>query len=201
MDNRKVILAGGSGFLGRSLQRELRSRGYEPRILTRAPRGPHDVAWDGRTLGSWTHELEGAHAVVNLTGRNVSCRHTVANRREILESRVASVQVLGAAVAALARPPAVWVQAGSLAYFGDRGDETLSEEAAPGNGFPVDVCRRWEAAFAGAVAPRTRKVLLRICFVLGRDDGAFPSWRASRARGSPAWARAGSWSAGSTSTT
>jgi uncharacterized protein (TIGR01777 family) len=174
MSKGRIILAGGSGVLGRNLERELLTRGYEPRILTRSPRGPRDVAWDGATRGDWISELEGARAVVNLTGRNVSCRHTAANRREILESRVASVEVLGSVIASLAMPPPVWVQAGSLAYFGDRGDEPLAEDAEPGTGFPADVCRRWEGAFASAVVPRTRKVFLRIGFVFDRDGGALP---------------------------
>jgi len=174
MNKGRVVLAGGSGVLGRYLEQELLARGYQPRILTRSPRGARDIAWDGRTPGDWTSELDGARAVVNLAGRNVSCRHTAANRREIVESRVDSVEVLGSVMASLAAPPPVWVQAGSLAYFGDRGDEVLSEDAAPGTGFPADVCRRWEAAFASAVVPRTRKVFLRIGFVFDRDGGALP---------------------------
>jgi uncharacterized protein (TIGR01777 family) len=174
MNKARIVLAGGSGVLGRCLERELLARGYEPRVLTRAPRGARDITWDGRTPGAWTRELDGARAVVNLTGRNVSCRHTAANRREILESRVASVEVLGQVMATLTEPPPVWVQAGSLAYYGDRGDEVLDETAAPGTGFPTDVCRRWEAAFASAATPRTRKVFLRIGFVFDRDGGALP---------------------------
>jgi hypothetical protein len=174
MNKGKIVLAGGSGVLGRYLERGLLARGYEPRILTRSPRGARDVKWDGATPGDWISELDGARAVVNLAGRNVSCRHTATNRREIVESRVASVQVLGSVMASLAAPPPVWVQAGSLAYFGDRGDEPLGEEAAPGTGFPADVCRRWEAAFASTVVPRTRKVFLRIGFVFDRDGGALP---------------------------
>jgi len=174
MNKGKIVLAGGSGLLGRYLEQGLLARGYEPRILTRSPRGARDVKWDGATAGDWISELDGARAVVNLAGRNVSCRHTAANRREIVESRVASVEVLGSVISRLAAPPPVWVQAGSLAYFGDRGDETLGEESAPGPGFPADVCRRWEAAFASAVVPRTRKVFLRIGFVFDRDGGALP---------------------------
>jgi uncharacterized protein len=170
----RVILAGGSGFLGRALADALRARGLQPLILTRSPSAANELSWDGRTLGPWTEVLEGSRAIVNLTGRNVNCRHTPANRREILDSRVMSVKVLADAIGQLRQPPPVWVQAGSLAFFGDRGDELVDESAGSGDDFGAEVCRAWEAAFGAAQVPATRKVFLRISFVLGRDDGALP---------------------------
>lgn len=171
---RKVVLAGGSGFLGRSLARALESRGDAPVILTRSPRpGPtREVAWDGKTVGPWCSELEGASAVVNLTGRSVDCRYTPENRREILASRLDSVRVLGEALRLCASPPPVWVQAVSLAILGNSGDTPCDEDSPPGQGFSVDVCRQWEAACAEQCPPATRMVLLRIGFALGRDGGA-----------------------------
>jgi uncharacterized protein (TIGR01777 family) len=109
---------------------------------------------------------------VNLAGKSVDCRYTEANRREILASRVDSARALGAAIRAAARPPRVFVQAGSLAIYGNAGDRVLDDGAAPGEGFSVDVCRAWEAAFAELELPGTRKVMLRIGFALGRDGGA-----------------------------
>ena len=175
MDTKKVILAGGSGFIGRALAGTLTRRGYQPVVLTRRPREAHDVFWDGRTGGPWIGELDGAHAIVNLTGRSVDCRYTAENRREILESRLRSVEVLGAAIANLQRPPRVWVQAGSLAILGDRGDERADETARAGEGFSAEVCRRWESAFAAQRLLHTRKVFLRLSFVLGREGGALPT--------------------------
>ena len=171
---RKVVLAGGSGFLGRSLAKVLEARGYEPVILTRSPRpGPtREVAWDGRSVGPWGSELEGAAALVNLTGRSVDCRYTPENRREILASRLDSVRVLGEALARCTLPPPVWVQAVSLAILGNSGDTPRDEDSPPGEGFSVDVCRQWEAACAALRLPATRLVLLRIGFALGRDGGA-----------------------------
>jgi uncharacterized protein (TIGR01777 family) len=174
MNDKRIILAGGSGYLGRSLDRTLRAAGYQPVVLTRRPAGAADLAWDGRTLGPWVAALEGAAAVVNLAGRTVNCRHTPENKEEILASRVDSVRVLGEALRSLAAAPPVWIQAGSLAIFGDRGQEICAEGAAAGEGFAVEVCRRWEEAFAAADVPGVRKVLLRISFVLGRDGGALP---------------------------
>jgi uncharacterized protein len=176
MNQARIVLPGGSGFLGQSLAAELAARGDEVVILTRGPRTRtgliREVAWDGRTLSAWTRELEGTRAVVNFTGRSVNCRYTPANREEIVASRLGSVKVLGEAVRRCRQPPAVFVQAGSLAIFGDAGDTELVEGSPPGDGFSADVCRAWEVAFHAEAMPGVRKVLLRISFVLGRDGGA-----------------------------
>jgi uncharacterized protein (TIGR01777 family) len=178
MSKGRVILAGGSGFLGRALAGEFLRAGYEPIILTRrvGKSGSHvrQVAWDGRAAGVWERELEGAAAVVNLVGRSVECRHTPEHRREIVESRVRSVEAIGRAIRACAEPPRVLLQAASLAVYGDAGSRICDESAPAGRGFPVDVCLRWERAFHSTELPATRKVLLRIGFVLGRDGGALP---------------------------
>jgi uncharacterized protein (TIGR01777 family) len=167
----RIILAGGTGFLGRALAHAWLSRGAEVVVLTRRPRpdgGAREVAWDGRTPGAWGRELEAATAVVNLAGRSVDCRYTPENRRAVLESRVYSVRAIGEAIGACIRPPRVWVQAGSLAVHGNAGDRVLDDTSPPGEGFSADVCRSWEAAFEEWPTPRTRKVFLRIAFVLGR---------------------------------
>src|SRR5437870_1283305 len=111
--SRKIILAGGSGFLGSRLAETLLEGHYEPLILTRHPRGGKDLLWDARTIGPWAKEIEGAQAVVNLAGRSVNCRHTPQNRAEIISSRVDSVRAIGAAIRACAAAPRVWVQAAS----------------------------------------------------------------------------------------
>lgn len=179
MFEKKVVLAGGSGFLGRALTEELTRAGYEVVVLTRKVKrglsGVRQIVWDGRTVGVWARELEGAKAVVNLVGRSVDCRYTQANRREILESRVHSVETVGRAIDACAVPPKVYVQAASLAIYGDAGRRVCCEDARAGRGFSVDVCLRWEHAFNSLDLPATRKVLLRTGFVLGRDGGAFPT--------------------------
>lgn len=176
MKKEKIIIAGGNGFLGVSLARHLSDRGYEVVILCRRPLPAgipaHGVLWDGKTPGAWAAEFEGAKAVVNLTGKNVNCRYTPANLREINESRVDSVRAVGAAIRACGTAPEVWVQAGSLAIYGDAGDRLCDEATPPGEGIPVDTCLQWERAFAGEDTPRTRKVMLRISFVLGSGGGA-----------------------------
>jgi len=178
MSGRRIVLAGGSGFLGRALAGELARAGYEVIVLARkagkSSTRVRQVVWDGRTQGEWARELEGAAAVVNLAGRSVDCRHTPKNRREIVESRVRSVEAVGRAIRACEVPPKVLVQAGSLAIYGDAGRRVCDEGAPAGRGFPVEVCLRWEHAFNSLDLPATRKVLLRIGFVLGRDGGALP---------------------------
>jgi uncharacterized protein (TIGR01777 family) len=179
MSEKRVVLAGGSGFLGRALTEELTRAGYEVVVLTRklkrSSTRARQVVWDGRTRAAWARELEGATAVVNLTGRSVECRHTRASRREIVESRVHSVEAIGRACAARTVPPKVLVQAASLAIYGDAGRRVCCEDAHAGRGFASDVCLRWEHTFNSLDLPATRKVLLRIGFVLGRDGGAFPT--------------------------
>ncbi|RBP39600.1 hypothetical protein DES53_10927 [Roseimicrobium gellanilyticum] len=176
MHKGKVIIAGGSGFLGIALARYLAGEGYEVFILSRHLLPPgvpaRYIHWDGRTLGAWAAELEGATAVVNLTGKNVNCRYTTAALDEINDSRVDSVKVIGEAVRACRFPPAVWVQAGSLAIYGDAGDHVCDENAPHGEGIPVDTCLKWEGAFEAENTPHTRKVIYRISFVLGNGGGA-----------------------------
>src|SRR5437764_5242849 len=133
MSRGRIVLAGGSGFLGRALAEESLRAGYEVVVLTRKvrknPSGVRQVQWDGRTVGAWARELEGAAAVVNLAGRSVECRHTRKNRREIVESRVRSVEAVGRAILACEVPPKVLVQAGSLAIYGDAGRRVCDESA------------------------------------------------------------------------
>ena len=179
MSEKKIVLAGGSGFLGRALAEDFTRAGYEVVVLTRKAKkrvdGVREVEWDGASVGVWARELEGAEAVVNLAGRSVDCRYTQKNRREIVASRVGSVEAVGRAIRACHAPPKVFIQAGSLAIYGDAGRRVCCEDAPAGRGFSADVCLRWEHAFNRLELPSTRKVLLRIGFVLGRDGGALPT--------------------------
>ncbi|NBN95956.1 MAG: TIGR01777 family protein [Verrucomicrobia bacterium] len=176
MSQRRIILAGGSGFLGRALAERLVASGDEVIVLTRHPyaarQGYREVFWDGRTLGPWAETFEGAHAVVNFAGKNVNCRYTPEALAEINASRVDSVKVVAEAIRRCARPPQAWVQTGSMAIYGDAGDRLCDEDAPPGEGIPVDTCLRWEKAFEESPTPGVRRTWLRISFVLGRSAGA-----------------------------
>src|SRR5262249_7211403 len=150
---------GGSGFLGRSLAAYLLSHGYCVVILSRSNPpipGVEIVRWDARTLGDWSGMLEGAAAVVNLVGKSVDCRYTAENRQEILNARLGSVRIIGAAIARCRRPPGVLVQAGSLAIYGDAGERVCTEQTSPVAGFSPEVCVQWEAALNSLALPATR---------------------------------------------
>jgi uncharacterized protein len=179
-----VVVAGGSGFLGRGLVRFLRAHGYTATILSRSgspapgfPAGTAWLQWDGRTAGEWASCLDGAAAVVNLVGRSVDCRKTPENVRAILESRVDSCRALGEAVRKVANPPPVWVQAATAHIVGDPEprDTVCDDSTSPGpmHEMAPRVGVAWEAAFAEAKLPEQRGVVMRISFVLGAEGGAF----------------------------
>ncbi len=175
MSQPKLILVGGNGFLGRHLAAHFRAQDYQVVSISRTGLG--DVRWDARTLGPWAQELEGADLLVNLAGRSVDCRYTAANRRAILASRTDSTRVLGAAVAACARPPQVWLNSSTATIYADTpGAAPANTEATGvvGEGFSVEIARAWEAAFNACPTPGTRKVMLRTAIVLGADGGALP---------------------------
>lgn len=175
---RKVVLPGGSGYLGRHLARRLRDRGDEVVVLTRGPGGERDglrhVTWDGTTVGPWAAELEGADAIVHLAGRRVDVRPTRRNITTLIRSRVEPVVAVGRALEQLTAPPPVWVQVATLAIFGDAGDEVLDESSVPSGVGPaqmVTVALAWEHAFRTA-ARCERAVLLRCGVAIGPEDPA-----------------------------
>jgi hypothetical protein len=179
----KVVIPGGSGHVGTLLARAFVRDRHEVVILSRRPASApwRMVRWDGATLGSWARELDDADAVVNLAGRSVNCRYTPANRREILESRVASTRVVGQAVAAARRPPAVWLQASTATIYAHRYDAANDEASGRLGGlepdapaawhFSIEVATAWERTFQEAAAPRTRKVALRSAIIMSPDRG------------------------------
>jgi uncharacterized protein (TIGR01777 family) len=178
MASKRIVLAGGSGFVGQALAERLIADGYEVIVLSRAAsrsaRGSI-VAWDGATLGDWAKSLDDALAVVNLSGKNINCRPSQANRREIVRSRVASVQAVGEAIRRCRRPPRVFVQTTAVGIYGDPGNTICDESTPPGNGFLGETCRQWEKAFDESPTPGVRRVVLRLGVVLGRGGGAFPA--------------------------
>jgi uncharacterized protein (TIGR01777 family) len=175
----RVVIPGGTGYLGRALLEPLRERGDEVVVLTRGRSRQMDgwraVHWDARTVGDWASELEGAGALVHLNGRSVDTRPTRRNVDELISSRVEPVRAVGEALRGCAEPPPVWVQASSLAIFGDGGDELIDESVPPSGIGPremVTVCLAWEAAFRTAGPDVDRPVLLRFGIGLGGPDDA-----------------------------
>jgi len=170
-----IVLAGGSGFLGRKLATRLRTAGHRTLTLTRrSARGPDDVQWapDG-TPEQLAPHLEGVEAVVNLAGEAIADgRWTEAKKDAIRRSRVQATRTLARAVAACARPPRAFISASGVGYYGPRGDETITESREPGSDFLARVCVEWEHEARAVESPQTRLAIVRTGLVLDRDEGA-----------------------------
>jgi len=177
---RKIVVAGGTGLIGSALVASLVERGDEVVVLSRssgaaAAGAPRRVRWDGRTVGEWAGELEGAAAVVNLCGAGMADRRwTAARKRVLASSRLEPTGALVDAIASCSNPPRVLAQGSAVGFYGDRGDEALDERSGPGSGYLSELSLAWEEASAGVEAWGVRRVLLRTGIVLARDGGALP---------------------------
>lgn len=169
----KVLVAGGTGFIGRALTGALGADGHAVRVLTRRPErgGANAVRWNPAAGEVDRAGLAWADAVVNLAGATIARRWTPLIKREIRESRVDATTFLAVALAALPRPPRVFVSASAIGYYGDRGDELVDESSAPGTDFLSQVTRDWESAAAPASAAGMRVVLPRIGLVVAPRGG------------------------------
>lgn len=169
----KVAISGASGFIGSELVPVLKHEGHEVvRLVRREARGADEVAWDPAAGLLEARALEDVDAIVNLNGANLDKRWTDAWKREILDSRVDSTQLLARTAASLDAKPSVLVCAGGVDVYGDRGDEILTEESALGEGFLADVGRAVEAAAEPARAAGIRVVNFRQAMVLAKEGGA-----------------------------
>jgi len=174
--------------VGRLLSRALSREGHACVILTRRPRPPdhalpglRQVVWDGRTMGPWAGEIDGADAVVNLAGRSVDCRYNERNLEAMLRSRVDSTRVVGEAIAVAREPPPVWLQAGTATIYAHRLDAPNDEltgqigghepDAPPLWRKSIEIAQAWEAGRAAAPTPRTRKIALRSAMTMSPDRG------------------------------
>jgi uncharacterized protein (TIGR01777 family) len=178
----KIILAGGSGFLGSVLADFFAAKGMAVVILTRNAKARggliREVRWDGMRLGDWTQELEGARALINLAGISVNCRYHARNRKLMLDSRLNSTRVLGEAIVRCANPPPVWLNSSTATIykhtFGPAWDEAgeIGGCAEAKDIFSVHVATEWERVFNEAKIPHTRKVALRSAMVLGHGSNS-----------------------------
>ena len=181
----KVVIPGGSGHVGAVLIRHFRSLGWEITVLSRRTflaEGVKSVAWDGKTLGSWTDEIDGADVVINLAGRSVNCRYNVDNLNEMMSSRVDSVRVIGEAIGQCVNPPKVWLQSSTATIYAHRYDAPNDEATGifggdePGAPFTwnasIKIAKAWEAEFDHAHTPKTRKVALRSAMTMSADSGS-----------------------------
>ena len=176
---KKIVLAGGTGFIGKGIIRYFGLENFDFVVLTRNPQkrndGVKEVYWDAKTLGPWTNELENAEALINLTGKSVNCRYTESNTREIINSRVHSTGILGTAVLQLKQPPKVWLNSSSATIYRHAEDRNMDEQTGEyGNDFSPGVVKAWEKSFNDIPLPTTGKFIMRISIVLGKGDGVMP---------------------------
>jgi len=183
----KIVIAGGTGFLGRPLTERLVAEGHDVVILTRrvSPQLPaRAVVWspgkDVENVGigitdAWANEIDGADAVVNLAGESVAGkRWSPSHKKQILDSRIHATRRLAGAIARAARPPSVFASGSAVGYYGPLGDELAVETTPAGSDFLAQVCQQWEAEANRAASPRTRVVCIRTGLALERDGGALP---------------------------
>ena len=169
-----VLVSGSSGLVGSALVSALGDEGHQVRRLTRSgsssPEG--GVRWDPSSGMIDAAGLEGVDAVVHLAGENIVGRWTAAKKARIRDSRVEGTYLLSGALAKLSTPPKVMVCASATGYYGDRGNELLTEESAPGHNFLAGVCQEWEAAADPAREAGVRVVHMRFGIVLSTEGGA-----------------------------
>ena len=185
MKNKKIIIAGGSGFIGQEIANYF-GKENEIVILTRGVTGEKTnafgqhsinetelkqlrfVKWDGATLGDWAKELDGADILINLAGKTVNCRYNEKNKKEIIDSRVNATTILGLAIQKAIVPPKLWINAGSATIYPHATTEPRDESFTDFvDGFSVQVCKAWEKTFYDQRTPFTRKVALRMAITLG----------------------------------
>jgi uncharacterized protein (TIGR01777 family) len=193
MKDKKIIIAGGTGFIGQALAARW---GKDNRILIlgRQGAGAHNNAyghqaltaaegyhitywrWDGQRVEThWAKEIEGCDLVINLAGRSVNCRYSPRNRQQILDSRVNATKAIGQAIREATMPPKLWINAASATIYRHAQDRPQDEYTGePGTGFSVQVCQSWEMAFFELRTPFTRKIALRTAITLGEGGVLVP---------------------------
>lgn len=176
LSGKRIVIVGGSGFLGHSMANQFSNLGAKVTILSRSKlvatgSWTHQL-WDGRTLGDWVECLVDCDAIVNLAGRSVNCIKTPDHQDEILRSRVESTRALGQAIRTIRNFPPVWIQMSTAHIYGDPPSAMCDEFSEEGIGFAPNIGRAWERAFSESKLPEQRGVIFRTSFVIGRDQGA-----------------------------
>lgn len=178
----KVVIAGGSGFIGRAVSDDLAQAGYQVVVLSRFRPGKRAAiakvelrSWNpqSREHGDWENVLEGAEGVINLAGENIADKRWTANRKEeIINSRLVTTRSLVEAMGRRRNKPRVFISASAVGYYGPHGDGVLDESIGRGYGFLAQLCQKWEEEALKAERLGIRTVRLRIGIVLAREGGA-----------------------------
>lgn len=171
----KIIIAGGTGFLGENLEKHFTEKGHQVYILTRNPKRKNEIYWDAQTISEWKNCLEKADVLINLTGKSVDCRYHEKNRKEIYSSRIESTRILQKAADQCSDKPKIWLNASSATiYVHSEKHLNTEENGIIGDDFSMNICKSWEKEFFAVENEEIRKVALRTSIVLGNDGGAFP---------------------------
>ena len=174
----KIIIAGGTGFLGENLEQFFINKNYEVKILTRNPKRENEIFWDSKTVGNWKNKLETADVLINLAGKSVDCRYNEKNKKEIYDSRINSTRVLQQAIDECKNPPKIWLNASSATiYVHSETHLNTEKNGIVGDDFSMNICKSWEKEFFKIENPNIRKVVLRTSIVLGKNGGAFPKFK------------------------
>jgi uncharacterized protein (TIGR01777 family) len=192
MQNKRIIIAGGTGFIGEEMIKYF-GKTNDLIILTRQISDARNnrnqyqslaaenlqrikyVKWDAKAMDTWQQELEGADLLINLAGKTVNCRYTAKNKKEILESRIDAVNILGEAIRHCQQPPRLWINASSATVYRHAMDTPQDEYSGEiQNDFSVQVCKACEKAFYEQQTPQTRKVALRMAITLGPGGVLIP---------------------------
>lgn len=185
MKNKKIIIAGGTGFLGQEITRyfgkeneliilsrqitsEKTNRNNYNSLSADDMKNVRIVHWDAKSAGDWCSELDGADLIINLAGKSVNCRYTEKNKKEIFDSRTNATRAIGEAIRQCSRPPSLWINASSATIYRHAEDRPQDEYSGEiHDDFSVQVCKRWEKTFYDQPAPHTRKIALRMAINLG----------------------------------
>lgn len=174
---KKLVIAGGTGFLGEVLINHFKNKLEEIVILTRGKSRIIEtikyVNWNAKTFSGWEKELENTSVLINLTGKSVDCRYTEENKTEILNSRIDSTKILNQAVLECKNPPLHWLNSSTSTIYRYSTDKEMDEYSGEiGNDFSMNVAKSWEKSFFEIETPKTIKTALRTSIVLGKKGGA-----------------------------
>ena len=192
MKNKKIIIAGGSGFIGeemiryfgkdntiviltRQLPNSSNNRNQYTSLTSNELSNTTFIQWDGKTIGPWQKELEAADIIVNMAGKSVNCRYTAKNKKEIVDSRINATKIIGEAIHQLVQPPKLWINASSATIYRhaeDKPQDELTGEIK--DDFSVRVCKQWEETLYEQRTALTRKVALRMAITLGSGGVMIP---------------------------
>lgn len=178
---KRIIIAGGTGFVGEAVSSYFLNKNYELVVLTRgstkSKNGIDFQHWDGKTMDEWVKKLEEAEVVINLSGKNIDCRFTDQNKKLLLSSRLDSTKVLLEAILTLNDPPKMWINASSGAMYQPNEIPNTEGETDFRDGFLAEMSLAWEATFFEKELPSTKRASLRISLIFGNDGGVFPVLR------------------------